>query len=200
MRTLTTILAAGLLCLAAAAQEKSAPKKKAPPKADAASSMPKPGPEMKDLRVLIGTWTSDEKYEVSPMMPAGGTGSGLNTCRLGPGGFSILLEQRSKSAMGPFSGHGVYSWDPDQKAYKVAWVDSMTPGLQLETGHKEGENLVFTGESMMGGKKISVRDVWTDFTPTSHTLMSYMNDGAGEKLVMTVKFTKQETAPAVPKK
>jgi hypothetical protein len=52
---------------------------------------------------------------------------------------------------------------------------------------------------MMGGKKMSIRDVVSDRTPTSYTLTSFMNDGAGEKKSMTIKFTKQE-APAPPPK
>lgn len=154
--------------------------------------MPKPAPEMKDLRELVGTWSSDEHFEVSPFMPSGGSGTGTNTVRLGPGGFSTLMEQRSKSAMGAFSGHGVMTWDPNEKAYKFVWVDSMTPGVMIETGHKDGNNLVFTGEAQMMGKKIGVKDVISDRTPTSYTLTSYMNDGSGEKKVMTIKYTKQE--------
>jgi hypothetical protein len=195
----TAILAAGLLCLAAPAQEKSTTKKKAAPPAGGAMAMPKPAPEMKDLRALAGTWTTDEAYEASAMGPAG-TGSGTNTVRLGPGGFSVLVDQRSKGSMGSFTGHGIYSWDPDQKAYKAAWTDSMSPGLVTQTGHKEGENLVFTGEAMMAGKKISMRDVFSDFTPTSHLLTSYMNDGSGEKKTMTIKFIKQEPPPPPAKK
>ena len=99
--------------------------------------MPKPGPEMKELRDLVGTWTSEEKYEVSPFMPTGGTGHG-SARRQGPGGFSVLMELRSKSSMGSFSGHGVLTWDANAKAYKMAWVDSMNLGIVVETGHKEG--------------------------------------------------------------
>ena len=190
---LTTIFAAGLLCFAASAQDKPAASKKS-----AAPSMPKPAAEMKELRELMGTWTSDEKFEPSPFMPAGGTGTGTNTARLGPGGFSVLMEQRSKSAMGAFAGHGVFTWDPNEKAYKFVWADSMSPGVVIETGHKEGENLVFTGEVFMQGKKMSTKDVMSDRSPTSYTLTSYMNDGSGEKQMMTIKFTKQE--PAAPKK
>ena len=195
---LTIILVSGWLCVAVPAQEKSAAKKKSAP-ADAAMAMPKPAPEMKELRARIGAWTTDEAYEASAMGPAG-AGAGTNAVRSGPGGFSVLLEQRSKGSMGPFSGHGVYTWDPDEKAFKVAWVDSMTPGLQTQTGHKEGDTLVFTGESTMAGKKVKVRDVWSDFTPTSHILTSYGDDGSGEKKVMTIKFTKQEPPPAPAKK
>ena len=106
------------------------------------------------------------------------------------------MDQRSKSSMGPFSGHGVMTWDPNTKAYRSVWADSMSPGLVTETGKKEGDTLVFTGETMMMGKKLSVKDVISDFTPTSYTLTSFMNDGSGEKKSMTIKFTKQEAAPA----
>jgi hypothetical protein len=187
----TTILCAGLICFTAAAADKEKKAAAAP----AGMAMPKPGPEMKELRSFIGTWTSEETYEVSPFMPSGGTGTGTNTTRLGPGGFSILMEIRSKSAMGPFTGHGVISWDPNEKAYKMAWVDSMTPGMVVETGHKEGDNIVYTGEVTMMGKKFATKDVISDRTPNSYTLTSYMNDGSGEKKIMTIKSTKQE-APA----
>lgn len=193
-----TVLAAGFLALVAFAQDKPAATKK--PTAPAGPAMPKPAPEMKELRALVGSWTTDEKYDPSPMMASGGTGSGTTTVRLSPGGFSVLLDIRSKSAMGAFSGHGVMAWDPNAKAYKFAWVDSMTPGMVVETGHKEGESLVFTGEAYMEGKKMAVKDVMSDFTPTSYTLTSYMNDGSGEKKVMTIKATKQESAPAPAKK
>ena len=184
----TSILAAGLICFAALAADKT--EKKAA--SATGMAMPKPAPEMKDLRDLIGIWSTDETFEVSPFMPSGGTATGTNTVRLGPGGFSVLMEQRSKTAMGSFSGHGVLSWDPNEKAYKMAWVDSMTPGVTLETGHKEGENIVYKGEVMMMGKKLALKDVISDRTPTSYTLTSYMNDGSGEKKTMTIKATKQE--------
>ena len=49
---------------------------------------------------------------------------------------------------------------------------------------------------MLIGKKTSVKDVISDRTPASYTLTSYMNDGSGEKKVITIKFTKQESPSA----
>jgi len=190
-----TLLAAGLLCFTASPQEKSATKKKS---ADAGMSMPKPAAEMKELRVLVGTWSTDETFEPSPFMP-GGTATGTNTVRLGPGGFTVLMDQRSKSTMGPFAGHGVLTWDPNEKAYKTVWADSMAPGVTVDTGHKESDNIVYTGEVTMGGKKIATKTVISDRTPTSYTLTGYANDGSGEKKTMTIKFTKKE-AEATPAK
>jgi hypothetical protein len=188
----TVLLAAGLLSMAVPAQEKSTSKKKVA----GAMAMPKPAPEMKVLRDLVGTWTTEETHEPSPWMPSGGTSAGTNTVRLGPGGFTVLMEQRSKGAMGAFSGHGILTWDPEEKAYKTFWADSMTPGVVMESGRVEGDNLVYTGSAMMNGKKISIRDVISDRTPTSYTLTSYMNDGSGEKKSMTMRATKQEAVPA----
>jgi len=188
---LIVIFAVGLLCLSA--DDKTPAKKKSTGSAASSMPMPKPGPEMKELSYMLGTWATDEKFEPSPFMPSGGSATGTNTVRLGPGGFSILMEQRSKSTMGPFTGHGVFTWDANGNVYKSTWVDSMTPGMVVETGRKEGANLVFTGEATMMGKKMTIKDVMSDRTAASYTLTSYMNDGSGEKKVMTIKLTKQES-------
>lgn len=196
MKRFLALIGVGALSVMVFAQDQTATKKKSGSTGSGGMAMPKPGPEMKDLRDLVGTWTSDEKYEASPMMPSGGTGGGTTTIRSGPGGFSIVMEVRSKNAMGSFAGHGVITWDQTAKAYKYSWVDSMTPGMVLETGHKQGENIVFTGDTMFMGKKIGIKDVISDRAPTSFNLTSFMNDGSGEKQVMSIKFTKQESSAA----
>jgi hypothetical protein len=188
------IVTAAVACFTATAQEKKAETKKKSVAASADAGMPKPGPEMKELRGFLGTWTSEETYEKSPTMPEGGTGTGTNTMRQGPGGFSMLMDQRSKIGPVSYWGHGVLTYDSNEKAYKMFWVDNMTPGGVVSTGHKEGDNFVYTGEMMMGGKKVKGKDVISDRTPTSYTLTSYIDDGSGEKKTMTGKFTKQETA------
>ncbi len=200
MKTLITLFTAALLCSSAGAQDTSAPKKgKSAAPTASGPAMPKPASEMKDLRALVGIWNTELTFEQTPMMPAG-TSTGTNTVRLGPGGFTVLLEERSKGSLGTSSGHGVLTWDPKENAYKTYWSDSMTPGVTISTGHKEGENIVYTSEVMMGGKKMSIRDVVSDRTPTSYTLTEFMNDGSGEKKSMTIKFTKQEASATPPKK
>jgi hypothetical protein len=188
------MITAAIACFAVAAQDKKAETKKKSVAAAADAGMPKPGPEMKELRGFLGTWTTDETYEKSPMMPEGGTGTGTNTVRQGPGGFSLLMDQHSKMGPVSFSGHGVLTYDPNEKVYKMLWVDNMTPGAVVSIGHKEGDKLVYTGEVMMGGKKMKAKDVISDRTPTSYILTSYLDDGSGEKKTMTSKVTKQETA------
>jgi len=188
------LLLAGLAGLVLCAQDKPAVKKKT--ENAAAGATPRPAPEMKELRELIGTWSIDELDEPSPMMPNGGTHTGTGTARLGPGGFTVLMDLQEKGTMGAYRGHGMFTWDPTEKAYGFVYVDSVTPGFQTLTGHKEGDSLVFTAEPMLMGKKVKVKDVIADRTPTSYTFTISMNDGSGEKKAATMKFTKKESQAA----
>lgn len=178
------------LC-AAAADDKAKNTEKKP----AAGMMPpKPSPEARQLRDLVGTWKTTDTFEKSDVMPAG-EGTSTETITLGPGGYSVVMN--IKGTEGPMTGFraiGVLSWNPEDKAYKMGWVDSMMPGLNVGTGHKEGNDLIMTSEMKMGGKTYKTKDVMSDWTPTSYTLTSYMNDGTGEKKTMTIKAVKE--APA----
>jgi hypothetical protein len=186
---LSISLLAGLCGLVLCAQDKPAAKKKT--ESAAAGALPKPAPEMKELRELIGTWSFDEAWEPSFLLPNSGTGTGTVTAHLGPGGFTVLMDLQEKSTMGASRGHGMYTWDPTEKAYGWVYVDSITPGFQILTGHKEGDNLVFTAQPVLMGKKVEIKDVISNRTPTSFTFTIYVNDGSGEKKADTMKFTRE---------
>jgi hypothetical protein len=187
------LLVIGTICaLAAFAADEKA--KTAEKKKPAGSGMmaPKPAPEARELRDFLGTWKSTETYEKSEMMP-GGEGTSTITATQGPGGYSIVLHVKATSGpMSNFRGMGVIAWSAEDKEYKEAWVDSMSAGLVVQTGHKEGNDLVMKGEMKMMGKTYKTRDVISDRTPTSYTLTSYMDDGSGEKKSMTIKAVKEE--------
>lgn len=185
-----TLVIAVMCALAAAGADEKA--KTAEKKKPAGMMAPKPAPEQRELRDMLGTWKTTDTYEKSEMMPAG-EGSSIITVTQGPGAFSILINVRATGGPMPsFRGMGVMAWSPEDKEYKESWVDNMTPGLALETGHKEGSDLVMRGEVKMGGKTYKVRDVFSDRTPASFTLTSYGDDGSGEKKIMTVKAVKEE--------
>lgn len=193
------LLVIGIICVlgAVAADDKAKTAEKKKPAGAGAMMAPKPAPEQRELRDLVGTWKSTDSYEkIEGMMP-GGEGTSTITATQGPGGYSVVLHVKSTSGpMGNFHGMGVIAWSPEDKEYKEAWVDSMMPGVTLETGQKEGNDLVMKGEMKMGGKTYKMRDVISDRTPTSYTLTSYMDDGSGEKKTMTIKATKEEKPTA----
>lgn len=188
------LLVIGTICAlaAVAGDDKAKTTEKKKPAGAGAMMAPKPAPEARELRDFLGNWKSTETYEKTEMMP-GGEGTSTITGTPGPGGYSIVLHVRSTGGpMGNFRGMGVLAWSAEDKEYKESWVDSMTAGIMLETGHKEGNDLVMKGEMKMGSKTYKMRDVISDRTPTSYTLTSYMDDGSGEKKVMTIKATKEE--------
>ncbi len=83
--SLLACLCGPVLC----AQDKPAAEKKT--ESAAAGALPKPAPEMKELRELIGTWSVDDAWEPSFLLPISGTGTGTVTARLGPGGFTVVI-------------------------------------------------------------------------------------------------------------
>jgi len=187
-----------IICVlsAAAADDKA---KNADKKPAAGMMPPKPSPEARQLRDLVGTWKTTDTFEkIEGMMP-GGEGTSTETITLGPGGYSVIMHIKGTAGpMASFRALGVLTWNPDEKAYKMGWVDSMTPGINVGTGHKEGSDLVMTSEVKMGGKTYKTKDVMSDWTPTAYTLTSYMDDGTGEKKTMTIKATKEEAKTSKP--
>lgn len=163
----------------------------------AAMPIPAPTPEMKELLALVGNWRSHETMEkVESMMMPGGEGTSTETITKGPGGLSIILSIKGVTGpMSTFRGMGVMTFDPDTKAYKMVWVENMTPGMTTESGQKQGNDIVMEGQVSMGGKTYKTRDVLSDFTPNSYTMTSYGDDGTGEKKMMTIKMKREAAKP-----
>jgi len=79
----------------------------------------KASPEMERLqKMYLGTWDYTETYAKTAMSPDGGSGAGVYTSELGPGGNSILNRFHSKGNAGDYDGMLVMTWDPKEKAYK----------------------------------------------------------------------------------
>lgn len=156
-------------------------------------------PEMDKLaKTMVGTWTTAETVPPSQMMPNGGTGSGEAIIHRGPGGNSLLQNYRSQSAMGKFAGHGITWYDPQAKAFKNIWCDTMTPGgceVFNGTGQWEGDKLVFTGTQNMMGKTEQVKETMSDITPDSFTFTIESGPDANSmKNFMTIKYTRKAGA------
>ncbi len=154
---------------------------------------PKPAPEMERLiKMWAGHWTTVEQFEPSNEMPQGKRDTGAETMRPGPGGLSLIGDYESHGT--PF-GHLVVTWIPKERVYKSYWSDLTQPGVSVSTGRWEGEKLVFTAVDESTGKKLEVRDTYSDITPTSFTdTLETGPLGGPMKKLLTVKYTKQNTA------
>jgi len=177
------------LCIAAFTQDKSpnsspgnsglsvAPRKQS----DTASPMEK------IIASLAGSWSVSERYEPSPEMPKGGTGSGEVIYRPGPGGQSLIEEYHSKSTAGEYSGLGIIWWDDQAQGYLTTWCDSSTRGCKLlpNPGKWEGDRLVLLDETEVSGVKTVTRETYSNFKGDSflQTLETIRPDGVMKRFL-----------------
>lgn len=185
------------LCVTLSAQESSDKKsmKKDMGKSQMMMPMPKPSPEMeKMMKMLVGSWSTSETFEVSEMAPKGGSGHGTAVIKRGPGGLSMVEDYNSHGAMGAFHGHGVFWWDDSAKGYKSVWCDNTTPnGCAAATGlgKWDGDNLVFDDEQTMMGKKYTTKTSLTSSGPSTVSMtMDSAEEGGSMKRMMSIKYTK----------
>lgn len=192
------LLIMAALCLGVAAQQtKHKDGKKASTKSEmpAGMPMPKPSPQIEKLAdKIVGTWNTSEYFEVSEMMPKGGKGHGIAVMKKGPGGLSVTEDYHSRGGMGAFAGHGVIWWDDKANGYKNVWCDNTSPtGCSVSNGlgKWEGNDVVFNDEQEMMGKKMAMKEVYTDMKPSSFTMtMDGSQDGGPMKRQLTIKYTK----------
>lgn len=200
------VLLAAMVILAQQKKSEGKPAAKAPAKSseskkEAAPALPKPSPELEKLsKVMVGTWTTDEKFEANDFMPAG-TGKGSETTRLGPGGLSLVSDYHSKNVMGEVHGHGMIWWDPKEQVFRNLWCDNVAPaGCELSgPGKWEGDNLVFHDETELMGRKIVMKVTLTDLKPDSHTFtVDIAGDNGEMQRSMTFRYTRKPAAAAKP--
>ncbi len=198
-------LAIALLLTAAAVAQKDKDSAKPPsqsnstsqaaaPAAAPANAMPQPSPEIQKLeKWLVGRWKVEEKFEPSDFLPKGGEGKGMETIHSGPGKLSLVANYQSQGPMGAFEGHGMIAWSPQEKVYKSYWVDNLDPPGEVSIGKWEGKDLVFTYISDMMGKKMIMKEVYTDITPDSYTFYFDLGpQGQPLKRTMTFKYIRAE--------
>jgi hypothetical protein len=132
----------------------------------------------KVIKLFAGNWAVQETLFPGPMAPQGGSGKGNEKISKGPGGFSLLLDYQG-SSMGPFTGHGVMAWSPQNNRYEFAWVDSMAPsGVTVMPGNWEGDKLVFSGIDSSMGTPMQMRHTYWNISPNSFTYTMEMGSSA----------------------
>lgn len=157
--------------------------------------MPKASPELlKAQKYLVGTWKVTGKILDEQWAPGGATGSGMETARKGPGGFSIISDSKMNwGKMGPMQGHGVTSWDDQKKAFTGIWCDNWAAKCEsMGDGKWEGDSLVFNVDMDMGnGQKVPTRMTANNFTDKGYDWKMEVSDGKGGwKPEMTLRYEK----------
>jgi hypothetical protein len=162
-----------------------------PPSANAGKA------EMQKLKDLIGDWTTTEKYEANDISPKAGSGTGRARLYWGPGGLTIIQNYRSKNdVFGDFEGYTLVFWDAEAGEFKNLWCDSMMGCYaRFGTGRWEGDRLAFSTQVNYWGKKVAMRDTYSDIKPDSFTLAEEVSvEGGPMKPLLTVRYSKAAKA------
>jgi len=120
----------------------------------------KPAPEMSNVKWFDGNWTCEGKAEPGPMGPGGKTTTTVKS-HSDLGGFWQSGMVHSAMATGPaMEGMFHMTYDPGPKQYVMLWVDNMGAYSHQTSSGWEGDKMVFTGSTAMGGKQMSTRDTF----------------------------------------
>jgi uncharacterized protein DUF1579 len=150
---------------------------------------------------FVGRWHTEEIFEKNEMMPAGGSGRGTATDRLGQGDLYIISNYESiQKPTGKFSGHGVMWYDPNANGYRAIWCDSMAQNGCDDMGagkwNDQHTELVFEGDSEMMGQTFHFRNTYTDLTPNSFTFVMEAGPSASQlQKFGTIKYTRIGSIP-----
>jgi hypothetical protein len=114
--------------------------------------MPKPQAEHQRLSKFAGTWVGEEKLFPSPWDPKGGTATAKVEAQMGLDGFFLITNYtETREGQVTYRGHGVSSYDQDEKCYVMFWFDSIgVVSPSPAKGKWEGSRLIYTHQTKMG--------------------------------------------------
>jgi len=114
----------------------------------------------KKLGLLAGSWTGEETCHPSPWNPELSHAVGRSCCRVALGGFAVIGDyQQEKPGEPLFSGHAVYTYDPEKDSYGCYWFDCMGLPPAMFRGTFEGDVLTLKMHDEQSGHCRMVYDL-----------------------------------------
>lgn len=153
--------------------------------------MPKPGPEHQRLGYFVGNWTSTGEMKPSDWGP-GGKITSTDKCEWFEGHYAVVCHSKGQCPMGATQSIGISSYSTEEKVYTWYGLDNM--GMTMTSvphGTFADGTYTYTNEGMMGGKKMKMRVVIKELSPTSYSF-TMDTEGADGKWarMMESKYTK----------
>ncbi len=150
--------------------------------------MPKPSKGHLKLEMLAGSWEGDETMHPSQWDPKGGVATGRNKHAIALGGFALLSEyEQERDGAVTFTGHGVYTYDPDNDRYTLHWFDCMGSPPEVFVGGFDGDVLTLAH----GGPGMHARMTSDLSKPgTMKAKMEMSSDGKNWKVLFEAVYKK----------
>ena len=163
-----------------------------------ASSSADPAPELQDLeKALAGNWTTSYDFAPGGMSPNGGTGTGEENWRTGPGGYVLMEEEHVRGPAGEMFLIALQWWDNTTKSLRGMLCNNSGPAAcdfntySNSSLNWDGKQLTIDLGFPQNGKKMTWHEVWSGITATSFTQTGEMGEVGGPlKRAVTIHGTK----------
>jgi hypothetical protein len=169
--------------------------------AQAPNTPPGPGPEVKKLAAMIGSWSTTYDMKAIPGISPGGKATSTHTCVWTAGGFGVsCTEKLDMGAMGKETSVSLIFYDSEAKNYVHSEVSSLGEAF-VSRGTVNGDTWVFETDTPMMGKPMHSKATFT-YTSKDACEMKYEMgpDANSMKVAMEGKLMRVKTASAPPKK
>jgi hypothetical protein len=160
-----------------------------------------PSAELQSLiHALSGKWSLSVKFEPSPEMPNGGDLSGEETWRPGPGGFTLIEEERLPTPGGDIFLLGIIWWDKRTMSFQGMECNSQLPSSCDPKGSINDITLAWDGKQFAirereihGSKQTIWHEVWSDISENSFIQTGESEDPDGSrKRLLTIHAKRVE--------
>jgi hypothetical protein len=141
------------------------------------------------LEKLAGFWEGEETMHPSQWDPNGGVAIGRNKHELSLEGFALIsdYEQERDGAI-TFTGHGVYTYDPEEERYFLHWFDCMGSPPEVFSGGFEGDVLTLAH----GGPGMHARMTYDLSTPGAmKSKMEMSSDGEDWRVLFEATYKRR---------
>jgi hypothetical protein len=162
------------------------------------TSAPQPPAEIQSLeKALVGKWSTTYDFEPGGTSPNGGTGTGEEVWRPGPGGYVLMEEEHVHGPFGEVFLFALHWWDKSTNSLRGMLCNNSGPAAcnvdsYFNTSLKwDGNQLAIDMQFPQNGKKMLWHEVWSGITATSFTQTGDMGEVGGPlKRAVTIHGTK----------
>ncbi len=157
-----------------------------------------PAPEMQSLaKALKGNWSTTYEFAPSVISPSGGTGTGEETWRIGPGGYVLMEEEHVRAPSQEMFLIAFHWWDKTTNNLRGMLCNNSGPAAcdfntySNSSLNWDGKQLTIDLQFPQNGKKMTWHEVWSGITTNSFTQTGEMGEAGGRlKRAVTIHGTK----------
>lgn len=157
-----------------------------------------PAPEMRSLAsALKSNWSTTYEFAPGGMSATGGTGTGEENWRTGPGGYVLMEEEHVRTPSGEVFLIAFHWWDTSTKRLRGLLCNNSGPAAcdfntySNSSLNWDGKQLTIDMEFPQNDKKMTWHEVWSGITATSFTQTGDMGEVGGPlKRAVTIQGTK----------